>query len=183
MKHGDKMVLPAATKNSIYLFKGISMNLRTFITFAAAATFATLAGAQEYKLNGLVIETPYARETMPHQPAGGAFLTIENKGSTGDKLVGASTPAAKTVELHTMTMDGNVMKMREMPNIELKPGARLEMKPGQGYHLMLMGLQQPLKAGDKFPMTLVFEKAGKTEISVTVRDLKGTSPAGGHRMH
>lgn len=158
------------------------MYLRTIITLAAAA-ITSLAGAQEYKLNDLVIEKPYARETVPNQPAGGAYVTIENKGSTADKLVGASSPVAKKVELHTMAMDGNVMKMREVPSIELKPGTRLEMKPGQGFHVMLMGLQQPLKAGDKFPLTLVFEKAGKTEVSVVVQDRKGEKPAGGHHMH
>ncbi|HEY0847185.1 MAG TPA: copper chaperone PCu(A)C [Noviherbaspirillum sp.] len=159
------------------------MYFRTVMSFAAAAVFSTLAGAQEYKLNGLVLEKPYARETVPNQPAGGAFVTIENKGNTDDKLVGASSPAAKKVELHTMTMDGNVMKMREVPSIELKAGARVEMKPGQGYHLMLMGLQQPLKAGEKFPITLVFEKAGKTEVSFVVQSMKGEKPAGGHHMH
>lgn len=155
------------------------MTLRTIITLAALA-ISSLAHAQEYKVGGLLIEQPYARATMPGQPAGGAFVTIENKGDTADKLIGASTTASKKVELHTMAMDNNVMKMREVPNIELKPGTRLEMKPGQGYHLMLMELQQPLKAGDKFPMTLVFEKAGKTEITVTVRDLRGGM--GGHQM-
>lgn len=159
------------------------MHLRTIMTFVAASAFSAIAIAQEYKVNGLVIEKPYARETVPNQPAGGAFVTIENRGQADDKLIGASSPAAKKVELHTMAMDNNVMKMREVPNIELKAGSRLEMKPGQGYHLMLMGLQQPLKAGEKFPMTLVFEKAGKTEISVSVQSMKGEQPAGGHRMH
>ena len=159
------------------------MYLRTIITFAAAAAFSSLAHAQEFKLNNLVIEKPYARETVPNQPAGGAFITVENKGTTDDKLIGASSPVAKKVELHTMAMDGNIMKMREVPSIELKAGSRLEMKPGQGYHLMLMGLQKPLKAGEKFPVTLVFEKAGKTEISVTVQSMKGEKPAGGHHVH
>lgn len=159
------------------------MYLRTIITFAAAAAFSSIANAQEFKLNSLVIEKPYARETVPNQPAGGAFVTIENKGAVDDKLIGASSPAAKKVELHTMAMDGNVMKMREVSSIELKAGSRLEMKPGQGYHLMLIGLLQPLKAGEKFPMTLVFEKAGKTEISVGVQSMKGGKPAGGHHVH
>jgi copper(I)-binding protein len=158
------------------------MNLRTIAGLIATAAIVTIAHAQEIKLNDLVIEKPYARATMPNQPAGGAYVTIENKGGTADKLISASSPVAKRVELHTMAMDGNVMKMREVPNIELKPASRLEMKPGQGYHLMLMGLQQPLKAGDRFPMTLVFEKAGKTELSFVVQDMKHEN-AGGHRMH
>lgn len=156
------------------------MHLRTILAIAAT-TIGTLVQAQETRLKDLLIEKPYARATMPNQPVGGAYVTIENKGATADKLIAASTPVAKKVELHTMSMDGNVMKMRGVSNIELKPATRLEMKPGQGYHLMLMGLQQPLKAGDTFPMTLVFEKAGKTEVSVVVQD-RHMNAAGGHHM-
>lgn len=161
------------------------MYLRTILTLAIAATVASLgtAHAQEYKLKGLRIEQPYARATMPNQPAGGAYLTIENKGGSADKLIAASSPAAKSVEIHTMSMEGDVMKMREVQNIELKPATRLEMKPGNGYHLMLLGLRHPLKAGDRFPLTLVFEKAGKTEVSMEVRDMKHEKAGGGHSMH
>lgn len=158
------------------------MYLRSIVALAITASIAVMAQAQEYKLNGLRIEQPYARATMPNQPAGGAYLTIENKGESADKLIAASSPVAKKVEIHTMTMEGNVMKMREVESIELKPSSRIEMKPGQGHHLMLMGLQQPLKVGDKFPLTLVFQKAGKTEVSVSVRNLN-EKHSGGHSMH
>lgn len=158
------------------------MYLRIIATIAAAAAISSIAQAQEYKLNGLQIERPWARSTVPNQPTGGAYVTIENKGSSSDKLVSASSPVAKRVELHTMSMDGNVMKMREVSNIEVKPAERVEMKPGSGYHLMLMGLQHPLKAGDKFPLTLVFEKAGKTEVSVPVQDKMDGAGAGSHSM-
>jgi periplasmic copper chaperone A len=158
------------------------MYLRSIVALVITASIAVAAQAQEYKLNSLRIEQPYARATMPSQPAGGAYLTIENKGESADRLIAASSPVAKKVEIHTMAMEGNVMKMREVEGIELKPSSRIEMKPGQGYHLMLMGLQQPLKAGDKFPLTLVFEKAGKTEVSVSVRGLNEKS-GGGHSMH
>lgn len=156
------------------------MQFRTTLTFAAALLASSLAGAQEYKLKDLLISEPYARATMPQQQAGGAFVTIENKGKEADKLVGASTPVAKSVELHTMAMDNNVMKMREVSNIELKPASTLVMKPGDGYHLMLMGLQQPLKAGDKFPITLTFEKSGKTEVTAVVRNIQGGMQGGMH---
>lgn len=148
------------------------MQLRSTLTFAAAILASSLALAQEYKLKGLHLSEPYARATMPHQPAGGAYVTIENKGTSADKLVAASSPVAKSVEIHTMAMEGNVMKMREVPGIELKPAEKLVMKPGEGYHLMLMGLRQPLKVGEKFPITLTFEKAGKTEVTAEVREVK-----------
>lgn len=156
------------------------MTLRSMITFAAALALSMFAHAQETAVKDLRIENPYARATAPNQPAGAAYVTIENKGKAGDKLVGASSPVAKSVEIHTMTMEGNVMKMREAGQIELKPAERVEMKPGDGYHLMLMGLRQPLKPGESFPLTLNFEKAGKAEVKVTVRD--SAMHGGQHRM-
>jgi len=156
------------------------MPFRTALTFAAALLASALAGAQEHKLKDLRISEPYARATMPQQQAGGAFVTIENKGKEADKLIAASTPAAKSVEIHTMTMDNNVMKMREVSSIELKPGSTLTMKPGDGYHLMLMGLQQPLKADDTFPITLTFERSGKIEVTAVVRHIQGGMQGGMH---
>jgi hypothetical protein len=157
------------------------MQFRTLFSLAplAAALLATaLAQAQEYTLKDLRIERPFARATAPYQPSGGAYVSIENKGKTADKLIGAASPVAQSVEIHTMSMEGNVMKMREVDGVELKPSTKVEMKPGDGYHLMLMGLRQPLKAGDKFPLTLNFEKAGKVEVSVTVEERGGA-----HHMH
>lgn len=159
------------------------MQFRSLITLAVAVFATSIASAQEYSVQDLRISNPYARATAPHQPAGGAYLTIENKGKSTDKLIAASSPVAKTVEIHTMSMDGNVMKMRAVPSIEIKPAEKVEMKPGQGHHVMLMGLQQPLKAGDKFPLTLTFEKAGKTEVSVTVEDKKESGAHSMHSMH
>ena len=158
------------------------MSLRSISALAAAIAFCFPAFAQEMKLKDLTIEKPFARATAPHQPAGAAYVTIENKGKTADKLTGASSPVAQSVEIHTMTMEGNVMKMREVGQIELKPSSKIEMKPGDGYHLMLMGLQQPLKAGETFPITLTFEKAGKAEVKATVQEKK-ESQGSSHHMH
>jgi len=146
------------------------MHFRPLLVLAAALVAGTIAHAHEYTLGDLHIEHPYARPTVPMQRSGGAYLTIENKGKDGDKLVAASSPIAGSVQIHTMSMEGDVMKMREVDGVELKPASKVEMMPGHGYHLMMLGLRQPLKAGDKFPMTLTFEKAGKTEVSVVVAD-------------
>jgi len=145
----------------------------------ALALSAGTALAQNYKLKDLVIDHPYARATPPGAKAGGAFLTVENKGSAPDKLVDASTPAAKFVEIHEMSMDAGVMKMRAIRGIEIKPGTKAELKPG-GFHIMLLDLKQPLKVGDKIPMTLVFEKAGKVEVSVAVEDMAADTPQHKH---
>ncbi len=159
------------------------MTLRFTLICAIAAAFATSAQAQEFKLNGLHIERPYARETVTNQPSGGAYLTMKNKGKAKDRLIGASSPVAKRVEMHTMSMDQDVMTMREVETIELKPSAKVEMKPGNGYHLMLLGLLQPLKAGSTFPLTLTFEKAGKIEVLVTVQGKNETKAADTPHMH
>ena len=146
-----------------------------------AATLAApaLAQAHEYHVGKLDIGHPYARATVPGQPAGGAYLSIENKGTAADRLVALSTPAAKTTEIHTMAMEGNVMKMREVDGaLEIKPGQKITMQPGNGYHIMLMGLSKPLKAGDKLPLTLTFEKAGRVEVTINVEDMAGAASAG-----
>jgi copper(I)-binding protein len=157
------------------------MQLRSILALAALAVSAA-ATAQDFKAGELAITRPYARATVPGQPAGAAYMTIENTGKNADKLIAASSPAAKSVQIHTMSMQGDVMKMREVSDIELKPSTRTELKPGDGYHLMLMGLKQPLKAGDKVPVTLTFEKAGKVEVPVRVEDkaAKDAKASGSH---
>lgn len=146
-------------------------SLRSLLV-AATLLVSALAHSHEYKLGELKIGHPSARPTAaPGQP-GGAYVTLENAGKAADKLVAASSPIATSVQIHSMSMDGNIMRMREVTNIELPAGAKLAMKPGDGYHLMLLGLKQPLKAGDKFPLTLTFEKAGKVEVSVWVENNK-----------
>lgn len=140
---------------------------------AAALLFGTAAHAQ------VQVGKSYARATVPQQQSAGAYLILENRGKEADRLVAVSTPVARSVELHTMALDGNVMRMREVGAIDLGAGARIEMKPGEGFHVMLMGLQKPLTAGDSFPMTLQFEKAGKIEINVTVEAGRGAA----HHKH
>jgi copper(I)-binding protein len=156
------------------------MQFSSTIIFAVVLATSASTYANDYKLGELQIDHPYARTTVANQPSGAAYMTIENKGKNADKLLSVATPVAKTVEIHTMSMDGNVMKMREVANIELKPSAKVSMKPGDGYHVMLIGLKQQLKAGDNFPLTLSFEKSGKLEVSVTVEDKDAKTADEGH---
>lgn len=144
-----------------------------------AAVVVSPAHAHSFSAGDIHLSHPYARPTAPFQPTGGAYLTIENKGRESDKLVKAASSVAKSVEVHTMHLDrNNVMRMREAGDIVLKAGGKILMQPGSGYHLMLLGLKQPLKAGDKFPLTLVFERAGQVEVTVFVEDgEKGQAPA------
>jgi hypothetical protein len=125
------------------------------------------------------VEKAWARATAPGQDAAGVDLTITSKQAAS--LVGASSPVCKSIELHSMTMahDRGMMKMGEVPAIELPAGKRVNLRDG-GYHLMLNGLKAPLKAGDSVPLTLkikVSKRMVKIETKAEVRPLTTTSPA------
>ena len=124
------------------------------------------ADAHEFKLGAITIGHPYARATAAGQPTGGGYMSFANAGPA-DKLVAISADVSTSVELHSMTMEGDVMRMRQVDAIELAAGKTVELKPG-GYHVMFVGLKAPLKAGDKFPVKLKFEKAGEVEVIVNV---------------
>ena len=125
------------------------------------------------------VEKAWARATAPGQDAAGVDLTITSKQAAS--LVGASSPVCKSIELHSMTMahDSGMMKMGEVPAIELPAGKRVNLRDG-GYHLMLNGLKAPLKARDSIPLTLeikVSKRMVKIETNADVRPLTTTSPA------
>jgi len=136
------------------------MNRKCIVAGALLLAAASGAFAQ------VKVEQPWARPTVEGQMAGGAFLKIQNVGGA-DRLLSASSSAAGMVQLHTMSMEGDVMKMREVEAIDLPAGKTVELKPG-GLHLMLMGLKSPLKEGSKVPLTLKFEKAGEVKVEVPV---------------
>ncbi len=123
------------------------------------------------KAGAIAIAHPFATPTIPGSTTGAAYVTaLENNGTVADKLVRASTPTAARVEIHTMSVDAQgVMRMREIDGIALAPKAKVQMKPGAGMHLMLIGLKEPLKEGTSFPMTLQFEHAGSVEVMVVVQ--------------
>lgn len=145
---------------------------------ASAASPATSAMGPEVRVGDLAIRSPWARATAPGAAVGGGYLQIENAGASGDRLVGASSPVSESVELHTMTMDNNVMRMRELTAIDLPAGERVELRPG-GLHLMFIGLKAPLQAGQGFPVRLRFERAGEIELQFAVQPM-GAMP-GHHR--
>ena len=148
------------------------------VTLALAALSAV---AHSFKLGEIDIGHPYARPTREGQMVGAGYLKLANKGPV-DRLVSATSPAAGSVEIHSMSMEGDVMKMRQIDAIEIATGQTVELKPG-GYHLMLMGLKAPLKVGDKFPLTLKFEKSGEVVVTVNVEEPKSKSQATGAHKH
>ena len=136
--------------------------------FIASAFISTtvFANGHEVKVGNLKIEHPMARATVPAQKMSGGFLKIENKGGA-DRLLSASSPASKTMELHTMSMEGNVMKMREVKAIDIPANGTVELKPG-GLHLMFIDLKSQLKPGLSVPVKLKFEKAGEVEVKFKI---------------
>lgn len=137
--------------------------------------------AHEFTLGNLAIGHPFARPTAPAQSAGGGYLKLVNRGAEPDRLVGVSAaPAiADRVEMHSMTMDGDVMRMREVAGIDLPAGQTVELRPG-GLHLMLIGLKAPLTAGQRFPVKLSFRQAGEISVDIHV-ELPRTVEAPAHR--
>lgn len=160
------------------------MNFRAFSFAAFALLISSTAIAHDYHAGDVHIGHPYARASVPGQTSGAAYLTLENKGKQSDTLIAAQSPAAKSVEIHTMSMTAdNVMRMREVSSIELKPNEKIIMLPGDGYHIMLIGLKAPLKTGDKLPLVLTFKKAGKVDVSIWVEDAKTKKDNAGHGEH
>jgi len=142
----------------------------------ACAFGSSAASAHEYALKSLKIDHPFARATPPGAKTGGVFVTVENTGSQSDRLMSVSSPVAGVAELHEMSVDAGVMRMRGVAALEVKPGETLQLKPG-GYHVMLSELRQPLKVGDRFPMTLKFQNAGAVEVSVWVEEMGASGSA------
>jgi copper(I)-binding protein len=141
--------------------------------------FAAPARAEEVKAGDLVITQAWSRATPGGAKIGGGYLTIENKGSASDRLIGGSADVAGKVQVHEMAMSNGVMTMRPLDNgLTIEPGKTVKLAPG-GYHLMLFDVKSPLKQGDKVPVTLEFEKAGKVKLSFDVQGVGAQGPAAG----
>jgi hypothetical protein len=113
---------------------------------------------------------------VPGQRGGGGFLTIAG-GAAADRLLSANADVCATVELHTMRMDGNVMRMRPVEAIDVPAGTTVKLEPG-GLHVMFVELKAPLKAGSSFPLRLRFEKGGEVTVQMKVQD---AAPMAGHK--
>ncbi len=142
-------------------------------TLLAAVSWAS---AHEFQLGPIKIGHPWARPTLAGQSVGGAYLSLHNTGTAPDRLLGATSAASTTVEVHEMRMQGDVMRMREVDGLALAPGKTVKLEPG-GYHLMLVGLKVPLKLGDKLPLTLRFEKAGSVDVLLFVESKPAATQA------
>ncbi|MBU0556656.1 MAG: copper chaperone PCu(A)C [Alphaproteobacteria bacterium] len=154
--------------------------IRLVATALLVGALAAPTLAHSVKNGGLTIDHPWARETAQGQSAGGGFMTITNAGRAAERLVGGSTPVAARVEVHTMSMEGGIMRMRPLKDgLPIPPGGSVALKPGS-FHIMFMGLKRPLKRGEMVPVTLDFARAGKVTVQFKVEPVSHGGSHGGH---
>lgn len=157
--------------------------LTRIVTLAAALAFVVLpARADDITAGSLKISSPWARATPKGASVGGGYLTITNTGNAPDRLTGGASDISKRFELHEMSLDKGVMKMRFLPQgVEIKPGETVEFKPG-GHHIMFVGLNKQLMQGEQIKATLNFEKAGNVEVTFAVQGI-GARSGSSHSGH
>ena len=117
--------------------------------------------------NTITVEQAWARATPRGALTGAAYMMLINNGAFADRLLSATTPVADQIQFHKQTEDTGVSRMREVHNVELSPGGKITFKPGD-MHMMIVGIKQPLKEGQSFPLTLQFEKAGNIDVTVPI---------------
>jgi periplasmic copper chaperone A len=143
--------------------------MRTFLTLAATALLIVAASFAFAQNASIQIEQPWARATPAGASTGAVYLTITNKSQEMDRLLSVSSNVADKLQIHEMKVVNRVMEMREVTDgLPVAANGSLELKPGS-YHVMLIGLKKPLKAGEVIPLTLDFEKAGRVSITAPVR--------------
>ena len=134
-----------------------------------------------FRQGDIVVTAPWARATPGAIPIGAAYLTLTNRGTVPDRLIGARTEVAERVELHTNMSQDGMMQMRPVDSVALPPGQTVRLEPS-GLHLMLVNLKAPLKEGTQFPLQVTFERAGVLEVQVTVGAV-GASESPSHDGH
>lgn len=156
--------------------------MKSLLKSALLAT--VLSGAVSFAhASDISLEKPWSRATPSGAPVGAGYVTLKNSGGAADKLLSATAPdVAGKVEIHEMSMDNGVMKMRPVNGLEVPAGKSVELKPG-GYHIMFMQLKQPLKAGDTIKGTLTFEKAGAVPVEYKVEAMGASGGEAGHKGH
>ena len=138
---------------------------------------------QSFTAGDISVTGAFSRATLPNAKSGGGFMTVTNAGTEPDRLIGATTENAARSEIHQMQMDGDMMKMNEVEGgLEIPAGGSVALEPG-GYHVMLMGLKQPLKADECLQLTLTFEKAGDLPVQLNIGATDAAAPEMDHSAH
>lgn len=148
----------------------------------AAIASALPAAAQDYRAGDVAVGRPWTRAVAAGAPTAAGYMTLRNEGSAPDRLVSASTPMARAVELHEGAVADGITRMRPLPSgIEIPPGATVRLEPG-GLHAMLTGPSGPFAQGTRVPLTLRFERAGEVTVELAV-EAPGARSGGAHRGH
>jgi len=135
---------------------------------------ATAASARDYKIGDLTVTDPWSRATPKGAKVAAGYMKITNTGTAPDRLISGSSDVSASFQIHEMSMDHGVAKMRPLKDgIEIKPGQTVELAPGS-FHLMFVDLKKPLNQGDHFKATLVFDKAGKVDVEYDVLAMGAT---------
>lgn len=142
--------------------------LKKTLFLAALLGTSPFASAHDYRAGALQIEHPWSRAMPPVAPTAAAYFVVHNQGSESDRLLGVQTPVAAKAELHEHVHADGLMKMQQVQTVEIPAGGEAIFAP-MAYHVMLFGLQQQAKAGERFPLTLRFEKAGEIQVEVAVQ--------------
>lgn len=144
-----------------------------------------VAAAADYHLGALQITQPWARATPSGAASGAAYMTVTNTGTKAARLNCVSSNAAAKCEIHEMSMNGGVMRMRPVEGgLEIKPGETVTLKPG-GFHMMLTGLKAPLQQGKTLEATLQVDNGGTVQVEFPIAPVGAPGPAadaGGHMM-
>ena len=144
-------------------------------TVLLLAFAASLALGHSHEKGDIQVRHPWSRATPPGTTVAAGYLEIRNNGKEADRLLSASTPVAKRVELHVTEHSDHIAKMRQLRAFEVPGRERLTLSPG-GAHLMLVDIVHPLKKGERFPLTLRFERAGELQVEVEVQELGARHP-------
>jgi periplasmic copper chaperone A len=151
--------------------------IRRSLFLATLLSTALPGGRAEEMKNGIMAMEPWAPPSLAGAHNGAAYFMLMNHGNIADRLISLSTPVAGKAEIHREEVTDGVMRMRPTGPLTLEAGEMITLRPGS-LHVMLLDLKEPLKAGDHFPLTLTFEKAGAMTLEATVSK---SQPAG--HMH
>lgn len=168
------------------MMKVLASVMTKLIPPLAALALVLSAGtalAHDYMAGSMAVLHPWTRATPPNAETAGAYLTLRNDGDMEDALIGARSGIADKVEIHSMTVDGGVMRMRPVgeAGVAVQPGETVALAPG-GMHIMMVGLKHPLTEGEHVPLTLTFRSGASVTVELTTQALGG-KPSGGATEH
>ena len=157
------------------------MSFRT-VALTALLALSSPALAHDFSAGAIKVGHPWSRPTPAAAPVASGYVTLENTGKSADRLISATSPIASKVEFHRSVVEDGIAKMRPLENVVVEAGAKVDFEADR-LHLMFMEPAQQLKDGDRFPATLVFEKAGSVSVEFVVQRKPAKAPEADHTGH